>query len=339
MKTFKIILAITALVFAPSSHAASSLTENFDDVGALGGWQLINHSSPAGLSWFQGNSGIFGAHSGAADSYIAVNYLSASQGVGSIDNWLITPELTLSGTTLISFYTRGAGTPGFNDTLELRFSSGAGSAIGGFTQTLLSVGGTSPYPDVWTLNQVTIDSVGSGRFAFHYFGAAAASDYIGIDSVLISAVPEASTLAMLLSGLAMIGLLRRKNFAGGALLAFSAVILSPGAMAAEAPSQPQGMVAVRDAETGQLRAPTPAEAQILLRQPGAAPQRNVPAPQAVTRADGSRQVKLDGGKQVFSVMTRDANGNTTLHCVNGDSAADAFQHNHEPSRESSHEHH
>ncbi|CDG84857.1 choice-of-anchor J domain-containing protein [Janthinobacterium agaricidamnosum] len=335
MKTFKIILAITALVFASSSHAASSLTENFDDVGALAGWQLINHSSPAGLSWFQGNDGIFGAHAGAANAYIGANYLSASQGIGYIDNWLITPELTLSGPTLVSFYTRGAGTPGFSDMLELRFSSGAGSAIAGFTHTLLTVGGSGPYPDLWTLNQATLDAVGSGRFAFRYVGNASASDYIGIDSVLISAVPEASTWAMLLAGLAALGWLRRQHLAGGALLAVGAVILSPCAIAIEAPSGQQGMVTVRDAETGQLRAPTPVEAQALLRQPGAAPQRSGPAPQAVIRADGSRQVKLDGGKQVFSVMTRDTNGNNTLHCVTGDSAADALQQN----REHRHGHH
>jgi len=45
---------------------------------------------------------------------------------GTVDNWRITPALDLSGTTVLTFFTRHPATPGFKDMLELRFSSGAG---------------------------------------------------------------------------------------------------------------------------------------------------------------------------------------------------------------------
>ena len=53
----------------------------------------------------------------------------------------------------------------------------------------------------------------SGRFAFRYFVTDNSSngDYIGIDSVVISAIPEPETTLLLALGLSIIGLgLRRQ---------------------------------------------------------------------------------------------------------------------------------
>lgn len=323
MKTFKSLLALLLLGWCCSSQAVVILDEGFDDIGSLAGWQLINNSVPAGQPWFQGNAGVFGAHSGAADSYIAANFLSASGGFGNIDNWLLTPELTLSGTTLVSFYTRSANTPGYGDTLELRFGTGTNPVS--FTQTLLTVGGTDLYPNIWTLNQASVDITGSGRFAFHYLGDAAASDYIGIDSVSVAAIPEASTWAMLLAGLGLLGFLRSRNSKklGGAL-ALSFGTLATFGMAQQAMAEPPGMIAVRDAETGQLRAPTPAEAQALRPQSQAQSQaRTAPPATLLRKGDGSRKAVLGSDHQVYAVIERDADGQTHEACVTGAAAAAA----------------
>ena len=217
MKTSKTLLAAAACALAalaaPAAQAAGTviLTQNFDNVGALGNWVMTNNSVPPGQAWFQGNAGIFDAQAGAADSYIAASYLSAAQGAGNIDNWLITPELTLGGPTHLSFYTRSQTIPGFNDMLEVRFSAGAGTDTSGFSTLLTTIGGPSAYPGSW--QQFTADLMlsGSGRFAFRYLGDAAAANYIGIDTVSVSAVPEPSAWIMLGLGLAALPLLRRRS--------------------------------------------------------------------------------------------------------------------------------
>jgi hypothetical protein len=217
MKPSKSLLAAAAsalaVLAAPAAQAAGTviLNQNFDDVGALGNWVMTNNSVPAGQSWFQGNAGIFGAQGGAADSYIGANYLSAAQGTGTIDNWLITPELTLGGATHLSFFTRSQTSPGFNDMLEVRFSPGAGTATGGFTTLLTTIGGPSAYPGSWQQFTADLSLSGTGRFAFRYLGDAVASNYIGIDTVTVSAVPEPSAWIMLALGLGVLPLLRRQS--------------------------------------------------------------------------------------------------------------------------------
>lgn len=215
MKTTKTLLAATACALAalaPSAAQAGGtviLSENFNQVGALTDWVQINNSLPAGLSWFQGNSGVFGAQSGPPDSYIAANYLSAAQGSGTIDNWLITPELTLGGLTHLSFFTRTQSLPGMNDMLEVRFSTGSGTGTSGFTTLVTTVGGPSAYPGSWQEITAHLVLPGSGRFAFRYLGDAASANFIGIDTVSVSAVPEPSAYLMLGLGIALLPLLRR----------------------------------------------------------------------------------------------------------------------------------
>jgi hypothetical protein len=215
MKTSQTLLAAAACALAalaaPAAHAAGTviLNQNFNDVGTLGNWVMVNNSLPPGQAWFQGNAGIFGAQAGAADAYIAANYLSAALGEGVIDNWLITPELTLGGATALSFYTRSQTIPGLNDMLEVRFSPGAGTGTGGFTTLLTTIGGPSAYPGSWQQYTANLMLSGSGRFAFRYLGDAAAANYIGLDTITVSAVPEPSAWLMLGLGLAALPLLRR----------------------------------------------------------------------------------------------------------------------------------
>ena len=70
------------------ANAVPILSENFDDISTLAasGWLFVNNSTPGGsTSWFQGNDGVFASQAGAADSYIAANYLNAGAG-GNISN-------------------------------------------------------------------------------------------------------------------------------------------------------------------------------------------------------------------------------------------------------------
>jgi len=217
MKHAKTLYAAAALSLAALGSTAAQaagvevLNEGFDNVGGLSGWVQVNNSVPPGNGWFQGNAAVFPAYAGAADSYAAVNYLSAAGGTGSVDNWLITPILALSGTTEISFYTRHDATPGFNDQLEVLFSSGTGTDPADFS-LLTIIGNTGGYSTDWSLVDTYVAADGPGRFAFRYIGSTDYLNYVGIDSVsVVTAVPEPSAWMMLAMGLGGFGLLRRRQ--------------------------------------------------------------------------------------------------------------------------------
>ena len=213
-------LALAALAPGAANAAYSGgstgvlvLNEGFSNLGGLPGWTLVNNSDPAGTTWFQGNADIFGAQSGAANSYAAASFLGAANGFGTVDNWLITPVLSLSGLTNLSFYTAREATPGFADYLEVRWAPGTGGGTDAFSTLLTSFGGAgSPYPTDWTQWSTDLTFAGEGRFAFRYVGDANSLNYIGLDTVrVVTAVPEPSLYVMLALGLGALSFMRRKT--------------------------------------------------------------------------------------------------------------------------------
>jgi hypothetical protein len=213
MKSLKqlFLLAFCALAALPTiGQAANSvvvLNQQFNDVNSLSGWTLDNASNPPGLNWFQGNPGVFEAHQGAPNAYIAANYLSAGNGSGTIDNWLITPQLSLLGPTALSFYARAPELTGFADTLEIRFGSG-----GNFSTVLATLGANAVLENSWQGYIAVIDFTGTGQFAFRYVGDAATSNYIGLDTVLVSTVPEPSAWMLYLGGALALAVLGRRRY-------------------------------------------------------------------------------------------------------------------------------
>ena len=218
MKMTKIVAGLLAAGVMSGAHAAPLLlSEGFDDMTVLGaaGWVFTNPSGPVGLDWFQGNSGIFAAQSGAADSYAGANFNSAPGGIGVVDNWLISPELVLGAGSVLSFFTRTE-MAGYFDLLEVRFGSGSSSLLANFTTLLGTVGSGGSYPaDDWTEVTLNLPTSVSGRVAFRYSVADANdANYIGIDSVTVAAataVPEPTTWLLAGLGLAAVGATRRRQ--------------------------------------------------------------------------------------------------------------------------------
>ncbi|QBE66171.1 choice-of-anchor J family PEP-CTERM protein [Pseudoduganella lutea] len=337
MKTFLTLFASAALTLSAAAHAEtppSSLTEGFDDVTSLGDWVQAGSTG-----WFQGNTGIFSAQAGADTSYIAANFLIADPVTNVIDSWLISPEITLAGPTRLTFYTRDSAEEGFTDSLEVLFSAGAGTAASGFTTSLVSISGVA-YPNGWTQYTADITGTGTGRFGFHYTGTYDEASYIGIDSIAIAAVPEPSTWLMLALGLGAVGFAARRSrrAAAGAGLALAALGMSQGAMAHEASKEAtqqvtkdQGMVVVRDADTGALRAPTAEEYRALVPSAASAHARRTErgvssAPRVEVSKNGTRKINV-ADKAVYSVVTRNADGSLTEACVTGADAANALVNN------------
>jgi len=226
----------------------ANISENFEPTGALpvtpvphgppgatinlssGPWFALNKSAPIGVSGvFQGNTTVFTAQAGTPSSYAAMNFQSGS-GLATQSVWFMTPNLTnMQNGDTFSFWTRTVTAPTFPDRLRLRLSTAGASTntgagpndVGDFTTQLLSINEaltTAGYPSVFTQFSVVLAGLpagpNSGRIAFHYNvpnGGPSGSngDFIGIDTVQYTEVPEPATLG--LAALAGVGLLRRRR--------------------------------------------------------------------------------------------------------------------------------
>jgi Cleaved Adhesin Domain len=216
--------AALVLLTSGLNAQAISWTENFNTV-LPAGWTVVNNSAPAAVGWFQGNTIVFDAQSGSADSYAAANLNSAGGSVSTtISNWLITPSFAYAAGDTLSFWTRTEAISTFADRLEVRFSAlggtGVGStatSVGDFTNLLLTINpslSASGYPAAWTQYSVVLPSAASGAFAFRYFvtdggPSGPNSNYIGIDTLAVAAIPEPAGYLLAALGMGVV-LLRRK---------------------------------------------------------------------------------------------------------------------------------
>ncbi len=233
-----------ALALCACQFSLAAYSENFDTVNALAnpnlngqvtpsGWQGALRSAPIGSTGiFQGNDTVFPSQAGPPTSYAGMNFNNTA-GTGTINTFMMTPELLLNNGDVVSFYTRTVTGNPFPDRLELRMSTAGTStnvgnsavSVGDFTTLLVSVNPnlTNAYPDVWTSFTATLANLPGptcGRFALRYTvpdagPTGANSNYIGVDTFETSAtlqpncVPEPASLATL--GLGLLLLLRRRS--------------------------------------------------------------------------------------------------------------------------------
>ncbi len=224
MKSVFTIIAAALLLSVPlKSHA--DFFEGFDDISTLGasGWNIVNNSSPGGTdTWFQETLANieFPAQDGPLNSYIGVNYESTAPtgATNTISNWLIAPTQNFNNGDVFSFFTRKVSNSTFPDRLQVLLStSGASSdvgtspsSVGDFTTLLHDINPTlttTGYPVDWTQFTTTLSGLSgptSGRIAFRYFVTNGGlggtnADYVGIDSVSYSAVPEPTSMFLLAS--------------------------------------------------------------------------------------------------------------------------------------------
>jgi hypothetical protein len=205
--------ALVALAFsgiALSAQAGALLAEGFADVGALAdkGWVLKNASTPVGSTgWYQGDQSQFAALSGVPYSYAAANYNSAATG-GNLDNWLITPEFSTGvNGAIVSFWLHAGVADGYSDQVAFGFGSASG-ALSSFVLAAPVTVGT----DGWMRYAVKMgEGTGNARFALQYTGAADFANYIGVDSLVVSAVPEPSTMLILAAGVVGLTMSRRRK--------------------------------------------------------------------------------------------------------------------------------
>ena len=222
--TFVGIVLVSLATATPARAQLTTLSEGFENVAALtsgGGWFTQNNSSPVGTGgYFQGNATVMPAQSGPTDSYAGVNFESGA-GTATLSNWLLTPQLDLSGPSSFTFFTRSVNTD-FADRLQIRVSTAGASTnvgtaatdVGDFTNLVLDINPTldaAGYPTEYTQYTIDLAAQANGRIAFRYFVENGGPDgvnsnYVGIDTVTFSPVPEPGTI--LLAGAGVFGLVQ-----------------------------------------------------------------------------------------------------------------------------------
>lgn len=231
MRSLKVIAAAAVLAVAGSPALAADevlLSEGFENLTTLfsasGGWRSFNFSVvPFSEGWFQGSADRFAAHAGGADSFVASAYFIQQtepngDPVGGVaDGLLQTKVVSLERATRLDFWTRGVAGNVYPDSLYVGYTLGASAVLTDYLPLEINPNGNvGGYPEDWTKYSVTLPAQGAGktgRFVFEYSipDTLVAGNYVGLDSVTITAVPEPGTwLLMGLGVAALAGLARRR---------------------------------------------------------------------------------------------------------------------------------
>lgn len=236
------------LVSAGALRAApTSLTENFDSVAALSGngWFSLNNSSSAQASgaWNQAlSTSSFNPPQSGADGSCVRSLATATGGTGTtgetVNDWLLTPVLTLTNGSQITFYSRCLPhqiNEEYPERLQVRMSSNGStnvgvspSDVGDYSTILLEINPTlttglpNRYPDTWTQYTITISGLSGPldtRIAFRHFvtdsGANGPNgDGIAIDSFSLTSAPVTDPYQTWKEGFFTVGELADGNISG-----------------------------------------------------------------------------------------------------------------------------
>ena len=202
MKKLLLMLLLSA---GAASNAQTLLQENFNSIPTPvvlpTGWTSLNLSSPIGTGgWFAGNVDSFTAFEGPDNGYIGVNFQSGS-GLSTLNNWLMTPPVTVQNGDVVSFYSRVPAGSQWADRIEMRQSIlGAASTnpsgltnVGSYSTLCLTINQTlvaANFPQTWTKYTYVVSGLTgqvSSRFALRYTVPnggpdGSNSNYVGIDA-------------------------------------------------------------------------------------------------------------------------------------------------------------
>src|SRR5690606_41181062 len=94
------------------------------------GWVFVNADAGGTTDVFQGNSTVFSAYEGPVDGYIGQNYNGANGFL--IDQWLISPEVTVAAGDTLKFWHRSPDGSTWPDPLQVYVSTSGGTTPAAF---------------------------------------------------------------------------------------------------------------------------------------------------------------------------------------------------------------
>ena len=162
------------------------------------GWVVLNEDGGGVTNpWFQGNF-YFTSFEGPDSGFVASDFNGANIN-GVIDQWLISPSLTVESGDTLYFLARSPDSSSFDDSINIMYSSSAGttpSAFNDLGRFLVSTTG-------WQQFRIAFNSIATMRIAIRYYifdggPDGTYSDYIGLDWFRLITYPSSypSTIAI-----------------------------------------------------------------------------------------------------------------------------------------------
>ena len=147
------------------------------------GW-FFDDVDGAGLTTtFQGNPSVFIAYEGPDTGYVGQNFNGAFAGGSLIDQWLISPEVTVAADDTLKFWHRSPDASIWPDPLQVWISTTAGTTAAAFDVQLDAFTASTTGWQQWVGN---FPGTGTIRFAVRYYTtdggpAGNESNYVGLD--------------------------------------------------------------------------------------------------------------------------------------------------------------
>ena len=148
------------------------------------GWYFDDVDGVGSTTIYQGVTSVFNAYEGPDTGYVAQNYNGAAGGGLLIDQWLISPEVTVNAGDTLQFWHRSPDGSSYPDPLQVWISSTAGTTHTDFDIQVGSTfyGSTSG----WAQWVGTFPNSGTVRFAVRYYSTnggpgGSETDYVGFD--------------------------------------------------------------------------------------------------------------------------------------------------------------
>lgn len=163
------------------------------------GWVILNvDGGGTSQAWFQGNPTVFPSYEGPDTGYVASNFNGANGFL--IDQWLISPPVTVNAGDTLSFWHRSP-TGSFDDSIYVRYSTTAGITPSDFDVTW---GRYMANKGSWARWTGTFPTSGTIRFAIQYYHtnggpSGTYSNFLGIDyvEVIPSTLPQTARVQVI----------------------------------------------------------------------------------------------------------------------------------------------
>ncbi|MBZ0199717.1 MAG: choice-of-anchor J domain-containing protein, partial [Ignavibacteriaceae bacterium] len=147
------------------------------------GWYFDDVDGAGLTTTFQGNSTVFAAYEGPPEGYLGENFNGAFNGGLLIDQWLISPEVSVSAGDTLKFWQRSPDASLYPDHLQVWISTTAGTTAAAFD---VQIGAFDGSTTGWWQYVQTFPAGGTVRFAVRYYVTNGGpngneSDFIGLD--------------------------------------------------------------------------------------------------------------------------------------------------------------